>query len=198
MTNDKWLFALQGSTRHCSTLCCWLCTKLVPWENEEGVNVDPWAGRKSLCSSLKPLSLNKPLCERGDRAPEHTIGHLCLTLQTQPMHVVLTEICITHLNSSVTKQKRQINMAGLTFLLLYSHKAALGWRPSPSRDWWHHEREGNNEKHQDLECPGTNERPSYPLAAVHDNYSDCLSSAVWHQCSWVHFPLKVLKYLQQP
>lgn len=86
-------------------------------------------------------------------------------------------------------------MVGLALLLLHSHKATLGWRPSPSRDWWHHEREGNNEKHQDLECPGANERTSFPLAAVHDSYSDSHSSAMWHQCSWVCFPLKLSKHL---
>lgn len=111
------------------------------------------------------------------------------------MHAALPDTHITYSTNSLGNKQRRINTAGLTLLLLHSHKAALGWRPSPSRDWWHHEREGNNEKHQDLECPGANERTSFPSAAVHDSYSDRHSSAMWHQCSWVYFPLKVSKHL---
>lgn len=175
---------------------CWLCTLLIPWEKEEGREVDPWAGRESLCTPLGPSVTTGPPVQEGTRALEHPIGHLCLIPQPQPMHAVLPDTCTTYSTNSLgNNQQRWINMAGLALLLLHSHKAALGWRPSPSRDWWHHEREGNNEKHQDLECPGANERTSFPLAAVHDSYSERHNSAMWHQCSWVYFPLKVSKHL---
>lgn len=161
----------RGSTRHHSALILALYHAYTLREGgreksrpvgREGVVVHPTRSPVRTGSSV----------QEGTRALEHTIGPQRLTPQTQPTRAVLTETCITYLtNSSVNKQQSRINMAGLTLILLHSHKAALGWRPSPSRDWWHHEREGNNEKHQDLECPGANERTSFPLAAVHDNYS---------------------------
>lgn len=157
---------------------------------------DPWAGRESLCTSLGPSATTGPSVQEGIRSLEDPIGHLCFAPQPQPMHSVLPDTWITYSpNSLGSRQQRWINMADLALLLLHSHKAALGWRPSPSRDWWLHEREGNNEKHQDLECPGANERTSFPLAAVHDSCSDSHSSAMWHQCSWVYFSLKVSKHL---
>lgn len=195
MPNDKWKIALCTAGLYWAPLRsgCWLCTLLTPWEKEEGRKVAPWAGREPLCTPLGPSVTAGPTVQEGIRGMEHPIRHLCLSAQPQPTHTGLPDTCITYSENFLGNKQRRINMAGLT-LLFHSHKAALGWRPTPSRDWWHHEREGNNEKHQDLECPGTSERTSFPLAAVHDSYSDRHNSAMWHQCSWVYFPLKVPRY----
>lgn len=78
---------------------CWLCTLLIPWEKEEGREVDPWAGRESLCTPLGP-SVNRSPCAGGDQgsgAPYRTslphttaTAHACCA--ARHMHYLLNKL----------------------------------------------------------------------------------------------------------